>query len=201
MVPGSENILPPDLDAILKQIEIADRAADTLASRLTDEQLFWQPDGGRSWSVAQCLEHIATINVLYGDAVRGAVDRARRAGWTRKGPLAPGFFGRKFIASQEPPVKRRVSAPVRVRPGTRLTRTEILRRYHEAHERVKETIRAAAAIDANRATFPNPFLTLVRVRVATGLHVIPAHDRRHLWQAQQVTERPDFPPAPATTGR
>jgi hypothetical protein len=201
MVPGSENILPPDLDAILKQIEIADRAADTLASRLTDEQLFWQPDGGRSWSVAQCLEHIATINVLYGDAVRGAVDRARRAGWTRKGPLAPGFFGRKFIASQEPPVTRRVSAPARVRPGTRLTRTEILRRYHEAHERVKETIRAAAKIDANRATFPNPFLKLVRVKVATGLHVIPAHDRRHLWQAQQVTERPDFPPGPPTTGR
>jgi hypothetical protein len=185
--------LPGDLQQILDQIDAADRAADTLVADLSDRQFQWQPDDGRSWSIAQCLEHLATINVLYADAVRGAVERARQNGWTRKGPLAPGPFGRFFIKSQEPPVKHRVRAPGKVRPGSSLTRVEILRRYHDAHESLRQLIREAASIDANRATYPNPFLKLLRFKVATGLHVLPAHDRRHLWQAERVKEHPAFP--------
>jgi hypothetical protein len=90
-------------------------------------------------------------------------------------------------------VTRRFKAPGSVRPGSALTRAEIMRRYHEAHEEVRRLIRDAAAIDANRTTFPNPFAKFLRVKVATGLHVLPAHDRRHLWQAEQVKQRADFP--------
>lgn len=185
--------LPADIQRVLDEIDAADGAADTLAADLSDEQFHWQPDGGASWSVGQCLEHLAAINELYGTSVQAAVDAARRSGLKRSGPLTPGFFGRKFIASQEPPVKRRLRAPNLVRPRSTLTRAEILRRYHEAHDQVRRTIRAAAEIDANRATFRNPFLKILRVKVATGLFVIAAHDRRHLWQAERVTARPDFP--------
>ena len=48
------------------------------------------------------------MNAFYSAAVRTAVDTARRNGWTRRGPAEPGFFGRKFVASQEPPVKTRL---------------------------------------------------------------------------------------------
>jgi hypothetical protein len=34
---------------------------------------------------------------------------------------------------------------------------------------------------------------MVRMRLATALQIIPAHDRRHLWQARQVLARPEFP--------
>jgi hypothetical protein len=34
--------------------------------------------------------------------------------------------------------------------------------------------------------FPNPFIRGVRFSLATGLHVIAAHERRHLWQAWRV---------------
>jgi hypothetical protein len=185
--------LPADIQQVLDEIDDSDRAADALVATLSDAQFHWQPDGGRSWSIAQCLEHLATINVVYGGAVREGIELARQQGWARSGELKPGFFGQKFIESQEPPVKRRVRAPGTVRPGSQLTRDEILRRYHAAHEDVKRLIRNAATIDANRATFPNPFLKIVRVKVATGLRVIAAHDRRHLWQAEQVLKRPDFP--------
>ena len=193
MSTGHGPALPADLQSILDQIDDADRAADPLVSNLSDHQFHWQPDEGRSWSVGQCLEHLATINTLYGDAIRGAVEAARRNGWSRTGPLAPGPFGRSFIRSQEPPVKRRRRSPGSVRPGSELTRVEILRRYHESHERLRQLVRDAATIDANRATYPNPFLGLLRFKVATGLQVLPAHDRRHLWQAEQVKKRADFP--------
>lgn len=185
--------LPADLQAILDQIDEADRAADLFASQLTDEQFNWQPDGGRRWSVAQCLEHLATINFLYSDAIWKGIATAQVNRWERRGPTMPGFFGRRFVRSLEPPVKFRSRAPGRVRPGSQMARGEILRRYHEAHDQVRQLVRAAALVDANRATFPNPFFRWARVKVSTGLHVIPAHDRRHLWQAEQVTLQRDFP--------
>ena len=51
----------------------------------------------------------------------------------------------------------------------------------------------AAPIDVNRATFVNPFISIVRVRVGTAFHVIAAHERRHVWQADQVPNAPGFP--------
>jgi hypothetical protein len=183
---------PPDIQRI-DDLDAADRTAEALAAPLTDAQFTWQPDGGTRWSVGQCLEHLAVANGLYGEAIRKAVDRAALAGWTRKGPLVPGFVGQKFVNSLEPPVKRRGRAPATIRPTSKLTRSDIMLRYREAHDRLRQAARDAAAIDANRTTFRNPFLKVVKVRVSTALHVVSAHDRRHLWQAEQVIRHPDFP--------
>lgn len=189
------NSLPADLQEILDAVDHADRAADVLVADLTEEQFHWQPDGGRAWSIAQCLEHLATTNAIYGDAIQTGIMAAKRRGWTRKGPLASGFFGRQFVQSMEPPVRRRFRSPGKTRPGSGLPKTEALRRFHAAHERIRQLVRDAAGVDGNRATFKNPFMPLLRVRVGTGLRVIPAHDRRHLWQASRVKEAPGFPRA------
>jgi hypothetical protein len=185
--------LPPDLQDVFDQMEAADRAAEAIDTGLSDRQFHWQPDGSRRWSIAQCLDHLTAINMLYADGMRSAVAEARRQGWGRRGPLAPGPFGRFFIRSQEPPVKRRFRTPGKVSPAPGVTRDEVLRQYHAAHDTLRQLVREAAAIDANRATFANPFLKLLRMKVATGLQVLPAHDRRHLWQAGQVRALPDFP--------
>lgn len=180
--------LPPDLQTLYDAMDAADEAADTLARSLTDEQFFWQPDEGRRWSVALCFDHLAVTNEMYGAALRGAVERARARGWTRIGPAAPGFFGRKFVASLEPPVKLRTSAPGKIKPRPARTRDEIMRAYRAAHDDIRALVRQAASVDVNRATFANPFISIVKVKVATGFHVIAAHDRRHLWQAEQVVK-------------
>lgn len=187
--------LPSDLQQILDEIDQSDRAADSLVAGLTEEQLHWQPENGRAWSIAQCLEHLATMNVVYGGAVRTGIDSARASGSTRRGAGTLGFFGARWVRAMEPPVKQRMRSPGSTRPSSGLPREEVLRRYHAAHVMVREMVRDAATIDVNRATFRNPFIRLIRVRVVTGLHVIPAHDRRHLWQAEQVRKRPDFPGA------
>ena len=178
--------LPEDLRKLASAIDDADARADALAARVHDEEFFWQPEEGRRWSIALCLDHLAIANAVYGAAMRGAVDRARQAGSVRRGAATAGFFGRMFIASLEPPVKRRTRAPSKIRPRPASTRDEILQAYHKAHDDLRRLIADGAAIDLNRATFVNPFLGFIRVRVSTGLNVIAAHDRRHLWQAEQV---------------
>lgn len=178
--------LPADLQKAWDDTEAADRAANAISARLSDEEFFWRPDQGRRWSVALCLDHLAVSNTVYGASLRAAVTDARARGWARTSPARPGFFGRKFVESLEPPVKRRTRNPGKIAPQPARTREEILVAFEEAHDDVRRTIVEAATIDINRATFRNPFIPLVRVKVSTGLQVISAHDRRHLWQAEQV---------------
>jgi DinB family protein len=186
-------ILPQDVQRVIDQLDEADRHADALVANLSDAQFHWQPDGGRRWSVAQCLEHLAVGAEVYLAGMRGAVDRAKEERSVRRGPLAPGFFGRQFANSLEPPVRFRGRAPKAIVPSSTLSRAEILSRFHGSHAALKAMAREAATIDANRATFHNPFLKMVRMKLSSAFQVINAHDRRHLWQAEQVIARPDFP--------
>ncbi len=185
--------LPSDLQQLLDQVDAADRAGAAIAAGVTDEQFHWQPFDGRGWSIAQCLEHLAVMDKYYAAAVRRGVDEGLRRGLRRTGPGRSTFFGRRFIAAQEPPVKMKMKAPKVGRSPEDKPREEVMRGYREAHQYVRELILDAADVDLTRATFPNPFIPVVRMRVGTALAVLTAHDRRHLWQAEQVKLAPGFP--------
>jgi hypothetical protein len=178
-----------DLQRILDEIDALDREVAALVAPLSDEQFHWRPGEGRAWGVAECLDHLATTNVFYGAAVEKAVDDARQRGLVGGDPIASTFFGERFIRSLEPPVKLRARAPKSVRPKAGGTRDAILAAYYASHERVRDLVRRCEAIDVNRATFPNPFFPLLKVRVGTGLRVITAHDRRHAWQAAEAVKK------------
>jgi hypothetical protein len=191
------SILPPDLQSLLDQIDAADRAGAALAASATDEQFQWRPLDGRGWSIAQCLDHLAIMNRHYGTSVRRGIQQAKERGIRRTGPGRSTWFGRQFAGYMEPPVKIKGKAPRLTLPRALKSREDIMRAYHEAHDFVRQLIREAADIDTTRATFQNPFIPVVRMRVSTGLAIIAAHDRRHLWQAEQVKLTPGYPPAAA----
>jgi len=190
--------LPSELQRLLDDIDEADRRGEALAASATDEQFYWQPHNGTAWSIAQCLDHLGVMNVAYGTAIRGGIDAARRRGSRRREPARPGYLGGKFVQSMEPPVKRRLRAPREGKPAPVKERQTILDGYHAGHDLARQLIADAATIDANRARFKNPFVPFIRFSIATGLFVIAAHDRRHLWQAELVTRAPGFPRAGIT---
>ena len=186
-------ILPSDLEAVLAQIADTERRVEALVSRLSDRQFHWQPLGGAGWSIGQCVDHLATAAHVYGERMRAAIDDARARGWTRSSPIASTIFGTWFVNSMEPPVKRRGKAPKKIVPRASASRDHIMHAYRDGHALMRRLIEDAAPIDVNRATFVNPFISIVRVRVGTAFHVIAAHERRHVWQADQVPNAPGFP--------
>jgi hypothetical protein len=184
-----EGEMRQDLQRVLDEVDALDRAADALVTPLSDEQFHWRPDEGRAWGVAECLDHLATTNVLYGTALEKAVEEARQRGLVGGGPIAPTFFGERFIRSMEPPVKLRTRAPASVKPRAGGSRQEIVAAYFASHDRFRDLVRRCEQVDVNRAKFPNPFFRLLTVRVGTGLRIITAHDRRHLWQAGEAVKK------------
>lgn len=185
--------LRPDLQQLLEELDAIDRTVAALVAPLSEAQFFWQPEGGRSWSIGHCLDHLTTINGVYGGAIAAGIESARTRGLTGGGPIASTFFGRRFIASMEPPVRLRQRAPRQAIPAVRGSRDETIRAFMQRQDWIRGLVSAAADVDINRATFNNPFLPLVRVRVGTGLRVVTAHDRRHVWQAENVRRAAGFP--------
>ena len=88
------------------ELERQSAQALALAGGLSDAALNWQPNRGKAWSVAQCLDHLAIMNRMYVKALPGAIDSNRDQLEPRKGPMqASGRLTRLFVSYEEPPPK------------------------------------------------------------------------------------------------
>jgi DinB superfamily len=179
--------LPADLQQLDEALDAAERDARALVAGLTEAQGAWRAEAG-SWSVAECIDHLATGNRVYLAAMQPAAARAHREGRRRRGPAQPGLVGGWFVRFLEPPVKAafRTKAPQTIRPRTAPALNDAITMFLASQNEVRTFLRTYADIDLAGVRFPNPFIRGVRFSLATGLHVIEAHERRHLWQAWRV---------------
>ena len=176
-----------DIDALERALDAAEQDARAIVDGLTEAEGTWRP-APHAWSVAECLDHLATANRVYLNAMRPAADRARRRGSRRHRAARPGLIGGWFVRSLEPPVARKTRAPSAIRPRPSPPLGDAFERFLASQEEVRAFLRTYADIDLAGVRFPNPFIRGVRFSLATGLHVIPVHERRHLWQARRVLE-------------
>jgi hypothetical protein len=183
-------ITHPDIRDLDDQLEAIERDATSLMDGLTEAQGAWRvrPD---AWSVAECLDHLAVAGRVYIEAMREPAQRARQQGRLRRRPALPGFVGGWFARSLEPPPRRtsKVKAPQKIRPRTAPPLADAFASFIKTHRDVRAFLRENADLDLAGVRFPNPFVPGVRFSLASGLHVITAHDRRHLWQARRVREQ------------
>lgn len=182
-----EQTRPTDIVALESAFEAAERDARRLIDGLTETQGTWRVRAG-SWSVAECLDHLATSNLVYLRALEPSAERALAAGRLRRGPALPGLFGGWFVRWFEPPVRTKAKSPNTIRPRSSPSLHDAAHRFLESQDEIRAFIRQYHGIDLAGTSFPNPFITGVRFSLATGLHVLAAHERRHLWQAWQVRE-------------
>jgi hypothetical protein len=179
--------LPPDLQSLHDALDAAERDARAVVAGLSESQGTWRPQPG-AWSVAECLDHLATANRVYLPPMQAAAAQARNAGRARRGPAQPGLIGGWFVRYLEPPAHAvfKTKAPGKIRPRAAPPLHDAFTAFLATQDDVRTFIRTYAGIDLGRVRFPNPFIRGVRFSLATGLHVIAAHERRHLWQAWNV---------------
>lgn len=183
--------LPGEIRKILGDLEANELHAGRLVAPLDEAAFNWRPDA-RSWSTAQCLDHMNVSNRTYMEALQQTLGAARRRGRTSRGPVQPGWLERWFVSNLEPPPRRRFPAPKKVIPALTGEKEALLGEFRQLHREIADLLRDAADLDLG-VRFPNPFVPLIRFTAWTGFLVIPAHERRHLWQAEQLQTKPGFP--------
>ena len=88
----------------------------------------------------------------------------------------------------EPPPRWKLKSPAPVAPGPSFPRDGLLAAYTMSHALYRAIVKMSAEVDTDRVVFRNAFLSRVKMRLSTVLLIVPAHDRRHLFQARQVRQ-------------
>ena len=193
VVTGSGHLaLAPEIDEFRREFERLAAEADALVAPLSEEQFIWQPSPG-SWSVAQCLDHLNATARMYLPRLDEGIAEAMRRGLYGEGPFAHDFIGKFFVRTMEPPPRLKVKAPATFHTAPKRSRAEIMAAFRAYQVQFVDRLRQASGLDLRRAKVMSPASTWIKMSLNSGFALMVAHERRHLWQAQQVIGAAGFP--------
>jgi hypothetical protein len=152
----------------------------------------WRPKAD-VWSIGQCFEHLNTMAALYLQRIDEAIRDGRERGLTDSGPFRYGWLQRWFVRSMEPPARFRVRTRKKLQPPSSLPFQPTVSEFLRNQERLIETIRQADGLHLARVSVQSPVVSVFRFSLGITFANITAHERRHIWQAEQVRSHPDFP--------
>jgi hypothetical protein len=190
----------PELEIDLEQIRYIRQDVGALVANLTPAQFNWRPAADR-WAIGECFDHLNLTAAAFVPAIDLTIADARARGLRSDGPFVYPLLERWFVASNEPPPKRRFRAFKAYRPASRLEPQPVMIAFHAWQDQLAERVAAADGLDLRRARRRSPILPLVKWSLGTMLALVLAHERRHIWQARQVRNDRRFPGGDGGGGR
>jgi hypothetical protein len=179
-------------EGFLAELQRQSAQAESLLSGLSEAAINWQPDSGKSWSVGQCLDHLVIMNRIYVKAMHDAVEGNRDQLEPRKVPIQPsGWFTRLFISYEEPPPKIKLPAPKKIAPPSQVT-SAVVGDFQDTQKQLADFVREWGGADLGDLRLRDPLFPL-HLTLDTELLIVAAHNRRHLWQAENVKKNAGFP--------
>jgi hypothetical protein len=180
------------LPQIYDEAEAVAGDAKTLFGRLNSEQLNWKP-AADSWSVAQCLDHLITINYEYYPVFDRILKGEYRKTFLHDMPFLPAIFGRLMVKTLSPESQRKLKSPGVARPSSSSIDPQIVDRFiaHQRETLVK--MKSLEGMGPAGIIITSPFASVVVYSLLDTFRLIVAHERRHFAQAQRVMETGGFP--------
>lgn len=162
-------------------------------AHLSENQLNWKP-APKSWSVAQCLDHLITTHELYFPLFeKFRAGDAKPNLWERISPLS-GFFGRFLANGLDPKNLKKVKTTGKAQPSSSDIAGDIVDRYVEHQERLARAVAAIPdSIDPVRTIITSPLLAAITYSLDDCYTILVYHGQRHYGQAKRVTENGGFP--------
>lgn len=138
------------------------------------------------WSVSECVAHLNITSRVFIPELQRAIAEARLlaappAKKYRKDPL-----GWLFWKIMPPPVRLRAKAPSRFVPEAQSDKGESIREFEQLQEVQVGLLHQANGLPIDRVRVPSPFNRKVTYNLFAAFSILPLHQHRHLWQAEQV---------------
>jgi hypothetical protein len=178
---------------VTEQLKATADEARTLFGGLSAVQLNWKPTQ-KSWSVAQCFDHLITTHSLYYPLLdRLGTGEFRSGTWEKVSPFS-GYFGRFLIRSMTPDNLKKMKTTSKAEPSSSEIDDGVIDRYCEHQEELIERLRQLPKdIDPKKTTITSPLMSLITYSLDDCYTVLVVHGHRHLGQAKRVMEADGFP--------
>jgi DinB family. len=152
---------------------------------LTAEELNWKRSE-KSWSVAQCLDHLITINSLYFPLFEKMRTSDIASTFLEKHSPLSGFFGRYLVNSMRPENPKKMKTSKKACPSASEIDSGIVLRF-EDHQRElgDHIIKISPEIELSRI-ITSPLAGFVTYSLDDCLTMLVVHEQRHMQQAKRV---------------
>lgn len=177
----------PELQAVVDDFDAASARLQALRDTVPAYKWVERRDPDR-WSIAECVAHLNLTSAAFVPLLRGGLDEARRSGHRAPTRYRRDPIGWLLWWSQGPPVKFRVKTTAPFVPRGDRPAAELVEEFARLQREQVALAREADGLAVHRVRIASPFDTRVRYSVYSALTILPRHQHRHLWQAEQVVK-------------
>jgi hypothetical protein len=173
------------VDEVEKELNDATHRAWTLVQS-TDGRLFTVRPNNQAWSAAECISHLSLSTELFLPVLKKTIEDARTRNLVSTRAPKMDLIGRVLRWFLEPPIRQKVKTKAPFVPRSVRAKAEAFGEFAALQSKLAELLSAARGLDLAKIKMPSPFDKRVRFNLYSAFLVLVAHQRRHLWQAEQA---------------
>jgi hypothetical protein len=142
-----------------------------------------------SWSVAECLQHLNLSADAYFPIWQQIISAAGPRKTEANAPYRIDFWGRFLSWILEPPPRIRSKTPAPLEPVGCDDFAQVLAGFCERQQRILAALRRCRGRSIDQVAFASPVDPRIRYSIWSSFVIVAAHQRRHLWQAEQAIRK------------
>lgn len=180
----------PQLQALVDDFGSARERLHRLQATVPAERWAQRPAEG-SWSVAECVAHLNLTSQAYVPLLRDALERGRAAGRTAPTHFRRDLLGWMIWRAVRPETKMKVKTSasfVPAIPTASAPAAEIAAEFDRLQAEQIALVRQADGLPLGKLKIVSPFGPGFKYNVYSAFTILPAHQHRHLQQAERAWE-------------
>lgn len=174
-----------ELELVAEEYRSAERRLHELARAIPVEAWARRADPDR-WSVAECVAHLNLTSTEYLPILRDAIACARALDQPAPARYRRDPIGWLLWRTMGPPVRVRLKTIARFVPSSAVAPAAVVAEFERLQRMQLDLLAQADGLPLDRVRVTSPFNTRVRYNLYACFTILPRHQHRHLWQAEQV---------------
>ena len=185
---SAKTALNPELAQIRQELEQATAQVREFVAKC-DDQSWGRKPSAKSWSAAECVIHLNKTSETALPLLRKGITTARAQNRVTNEPYRLDFIGRQVLKFTEPPYRLRAPSPASYNPTGVEPRAAVLARFEQLQSELIDLLQSADGLALCQIKVPWPVYVRIRYNMFASFKILPAHQRRHLWQAEQAVRQ------------
>jgi DinB superfamily len=174
------------LAALEHQMRELQMRAHHVADRFDEQQWITRLAADR-WSPSEYFLHLNKTSEVYLPQFRDLIETARKNQLLYRTPYQRDFVGRVMCWIVEPPAKVRVKTSPGFVPSENHSKEAVLSEFDRLQSEMIGLYSEADDLNLAAIRVVSPFNSLIKYNLYSAFSIVPAHQRRHLWQVKQLS--------------
>ena len=176
------------MDQIADWKERIDKATTMFTDRfdqLSETELNWKPNSD-SWSIAQNIDHLITINSSYFNIFEDVRSGKSKVPFSGKIGFLNNLFAKLILTAVKPETTKKIKTFPSAEPSKSHINKDILTRFKAHQDVLKKHIELSADFLQRDTVISSPANKYIVYKLSAAFEIIVTHEFRHLNQATEV---------------